>query len=106
MWSSFKNQSLSSNYFILPVSSFSSLPDVSYGEHDREAGELWRSKTGRAAQFTATLGSFTVQFPLATTIPLRRHSPQGQGALRLQVSACGEVCYFQMFTYMKLHHIT
>ncbi len=71
------------------------LSDVSHGEHDREAGELWLPKTGRAAQFTATLSSSTVQLPLTTTLPLRRHPPQGQGALRLQVSACVAAYYFQ-----------
>lgn len=77
--------------------------DVSHGEHDREAGELWRSKTGRAAQFTATLSSSTVQLPLATTFPLRRHPPQGQGALRLQVSARGAACYFLCKSGVYIH---
>lgn len=90
-------------YFILPVPIFlfstisSVLPDVSHGEHDREAGELWRSKTGCTAQFTATLGSSTLQLPLTTTFALRRNPSQGKGALCLQVSACGAACHFRHF---------
>lgn len=75
------------------ISLSSSHPDVSHGEHDREAGELWCSKTGRAAQFTATVGSSTVQLPLAATFSFRRHPSQRQGALRMQVK-CGAACYF------------
>ncbi len=76
-----------SHFLFSTISLCSSPSDVSHGEHDRKAGELWCSKTGHTAQFTATLGSSTVQLPLTTTFPLRRHPPQGQGALRLQVSA-------------------
>lgn len=80
-------------FCILTISSSSFLPDVSHGEHDRKAGELWRPKTGCTTQFTATLGSSALQLPLTSTFALRRHSPQGKGALCLQVSACGAACF-------------
>lgn len=95
-----------SHFLFSTISSSSFLPDVSHGEHDREAGELWRSKTGCTAQFTATLGSSTVQLPLTTTFALGRHSPQGKGALCLQVSAC-DAARFQswiLFCFMFLNH--
>lgn len=90
-------------FYLFPFFLFSSISsDVSHGEHDREAWELWRSKTGCAAQF-ASPRSPTVQFPLTTTFPLRCHPPQGQGALLLQVRTlwCSESFpLLTMFTWL------
>lgn len=97
---------------VLPIPIFlfstisSVLPDVSHGEYDREAGELWRSKTGCGAQFTATLSSSTVQLPLTTTFTVRRNPPQGKGTLCLQVNACGAACHFSHILFCFLRFLT